>query len=344
MAFQYGYGKLEDELIDLFRSGAPDFDAAEELIKQGANLNAVGNDEDENILSEILMGYWVTEHGGEFHEQCDDCELDDCDSCEYNKIVNPKIGQAMCDVIRYFLNHGFDVSANNGCAGAQCLYALTLSTFDRYMLIATKMLFDAGAINRSISQKADDENETPWDFIGTEGSFQDTCEHDHASGNLYEAVYQVYQAIEDGRPYSGIDTYEAAIGKKITKVLAIKDEDKVFYTLDLPRYKKDNCFNCKLLFVFEGGYLVTTQYADFWVDNIMPVADAVDVSDFFEGAVGRTIQSFEFGHKDIAQGTTHYGQPITKIAMDSGTEVVFSINFGEVDEENRAAFFEIRKI
>ena len=39
MAYDYGYGNLEDKLIDLLRSGTPDFDAAEELIRQGADIN-----------------------------------------------------------------------------------------------------------------------------------------------------------------------------------------------------------------------------------------------------------------------------------------------------------------
>lgn len=63
MAYDYGYGDLGNKLIELFRSGAPDFDAAEDLIRQGADINAIGKDDDENILSEILGGYWWSEHG-----------------------------------------------------------------------------------------------------------------------------------------------------------------------------------------------------------------------------------------------------------------------------------------
>ena len=54
--YDYGYGDLENKLISLLRSGAPDFAAAEELIRQGADINASGNSDDENILSGILRG------------------------------------------------------------------------------------------------------------------------------------------------------------------------------------------------------------------------------------------------------------------------------------------------
>lgn len=47
MAYDYGYGDLGNKLIELFRSGAPDFDAAEDLIRQGADINAIGKDDRE---------------------------------------------------------------------------------------------------------------------------------------------------------------------------------------------------------------------------------------------------------------------------------------------------------
>lgn len=56
MAYNYGYGELGNELIELFDSDAPDFEAAEALIRQGADVNAIGYDDDENILSKIFRG------------------------------------------------------------------------------------------------------------------------------------------------------------------------------------------------------------------------------------------------------------------------------------------------
>lgn len=330
----YGYGEFENKLIALFRSGAPDFEAAEEIIRQGADVNAVGRDEEENILSEILNGYWCTEQGDMIGTACEDCA--------HNRSLNPNPGAAMCAVIRFFLDHGFDVNKRGGCFGAQCLSALIHSTFDRYMIEATKLLFDAGAKNRTVSPTSTDEDETPWNYIASEVSFQNICENSHSTGNIYEAIYQIYQAVEDGKPYGGIDSYETAVGKRIVKVLAeTHDADPVFFSMDLPGFKKDNCYTQTLYFVYDGGVLITTQFADFWTDTVMPDAALTDVSDSFDGVVGSAIKGFAFDHRDIAKGTAHYGQPITTIEMDSGCKVRFSINFGEVKEEERAAFFEL---
>lgn len=80
---------------------------------------------------------------------------------------------------------------------------------------------------------------------------------------------------------------------------------------------------------------------DFWTDTILPTGNPTDVSEHFDGIVGHTIKGFAFDHRTIRKGTTYYGQPITTIEMDSGHKIRFSINFGEVKEEDRAAFYEL---
>lgn len=293
MAFDYSYGALEDKLIELLQSKAPDFDAAEELIRQGADLNAVGKEDDENILSEILVGYWWPRCSDTSGDSCDACVGKHCDSCEHHSDLNPALGPSMCAVIRFFLDHGFDVNKCDGCFGAQCLCGLAYSTYDRYMIEATKLLLDAGARNRTVSLTTTDEYETPWSYIATQAGYLSTCEHDHSTANIFEAIYQIYQAVEDGRPYSGIDSYELAIGKKILRVLAERDGDNpIFFALNLPEFKKDNCYTQTLYFVYDGGVLVSTQYADFWTDTILPAKDLVDVSEHFDGIVGNTINGF----------------------------------------------------
>lgn len=337
-AYNYGYGCLEDKLIALFRSGKPDFETADELIRLGADMNAEGKDDDENILSEILSGYWWSETGDEFCED-DDCEKENCEGCPQKKNLNPNCGEAMLEVIKYFLEHGFDVNKKDGRYGAQCLWSLTLSVFDRHIIDATKLLLAAVAKNISITSDPNGD-ETPWDFIGTEGSYQDTCCHDHHMGNIYEAVYQVYQAVEDGREYSGIDSYEEIYGKKVLKILSAKPSgDVAFFDMDLPESKHKNCFTQDLFFVTEDGILLTTQYVDFWFDRKLPDVETIDVSDYFPGIVGEIIKCFHYSHNEIRKGSTCYGQPIVTIEMDNGKALTFTINFGEVGKENRAAYF-----
>lgn len=315
---EYGYGELEDKLIGLFRSGKPDFETADELLLQGADVNAEGKSDEDNILSEILGGYGIDWDG--------DCSDSEC-------------GEAMVEVIRYFLEHGFDVNKKDGRYGAQCLFELTLSSFDRHIIDATKLLLKAGAQNINITSNPED-NETPWGFIGMEGSAQNVIYNDHHMSNIFEAVYQIYQALSDGKDYSGIDSYEESVGRRVLKILSEKPEDsEPFFDMESPGPPHRNCFNQNLFFILDEGILRTTQYAEFWYDKVLPDVETVDVSERFPGVAGAVIRGFRFDHREIRKGTTGYGQPITSIEMNSGQILTFTINFGEVDEDHRAAYY-----
>lgn len=344
MAFDYGYGPLENKLIELFRSGAPDFAAAEELIRQGADINAIGKNDDENILSEILSGYWRSRHADTICDACEDCGDNNCVDCKQGCDLNPNLGPSMCAIIHFFLSHGFNLTNCEGCFGAQCLCALTLSTFDRYMIEATKILLDAGARNRTISPKSTDQHDTPWSSVATEGSYQSDCEHDYGTANIYEAVYQIYQAVEDGNPYSGIDSFEIAIGRKVLSVLTERNDDQtVFFSTNSLEAKEDHCYTQTLYFVYDGGFLVSTRYLDFWTDTVLPNIELEDVSDRFEGIIGNTIRRFTYSPKMAADGTGHCSLPITTIEMDSGYKARFSIYFNEGQQARPVAYYEILK-
>ncbi len=346
MAKTYGYTPLSYKLMNLFQSGLPDFEAAENLIQQGADVNDQGDDKDENVLSEILGGYWQA--GIDWnHEECRNCwnqfgiSYDSCPSCEHFLI--PNVGASMIQIIKFFLDHGFDVTRNEGKHGAQCLREIALSSFDRGIIEATKLLLNAGAKNIPI---ADDElDETPMDAIGTEGSYQDTCEHHHYLGNILEAVYQIYVALEEGRSYAGIDSFEAAINKKILRVMAEGvNKDSIFTSKDYlsskyRKHKRRNYFYHNLYMVFDGGYVVCTRTASYWVDTAPIKETIINVSDFFSPIIGHEIRRVTFGHNEVRIGITHYGQPVTSFHFDNGVKLTFSTNFGEEKKGHSGSYY-----
>lgn len=113
--------------------------------------------------------------------------------------------------------------------------------------------------------------------------------------------------------------------------------------MDLPTFKKETCFTSDLYFVYDSGVLRTTKYADFWVDAEPDESKLIDVSDFFEGVVGNIIKNFRFSHRCVRKESATYTQPITEIEMENGQCIKFSINFGDVESENRVAFFELSR-
>lgn len=99
MAYEYGYGILEDQLIALLSSGVPDFIAAEKLIAQGANINAEGKNPDENMLSEILSGCCWFDYENEINEECQG----ECDNCQENLNLNPAAVKLWSRLSTFFL-------------------------------------------------------------------------------------------------------------------------------------------------------------------------------------------------------------------------------------------------
>ncbi len=338
-----GYTPLSYELIGLFGSGIPDFEAAEKLIQQGADVNDQGDYKDENVLSEILGGYWQAgiNYSCEECKKCinefagDGASYDSCPACEHFLI--PNVGASMIQIIRFFLDHGFDVTRNEGKHGAQCLIAIVLSSFDRGIIEATKMLLDAGAQNIPV---ADDEpDETPMDAISHEQSYQDLNGYRDLY-NIFEAAYQIYEALEKGRSYAGIESYEAAIGKTILRVLAVGDnKDSIFTTVDSPASKHKNCFYRNLYITFDGGYLVCTKSGTYWVDTFLIGEPIIDVSEFFSPIVGHDIQQVTFDQNVLVKGSTYYGQPITSFYFDNGVKLTFTTNFGEVEDGHYCSYY-----
>ena len=333
----FGYKPLSWELIELLTSGAPDFVAAEELIQRGADVNDQGNNKGENVLSDILWGYWQSFSEGNKSEECRACNetYDICSSYSENPIQG--VGPAMISVIRFFLDHGFDVHRDDGRYGAQCLNALHLSSFDESMIEAAKILLDAGAQDIPVD---DDPEDTPQESFIIEQSFQDTTQSNHYLGNIYEAVLQIFAAKEKGRPYTGIDWFRAAVGKRIDRVMADADPGtEVFYTAETDTYHHDNCFRCNLYFVFDGGFFLYEREASCYVDTCFPDTPLIDVSDSFPDVVGCTLDDITFSHHDFKKRNTKYGQPITILHLSNGKKLTFTINFGEEDRVNYCTYY-----
>ena len=84
---------------------------------------------------------------------------------------------------------------------------------------------------------------------------------------------------------------------------------------------------------------VCAKDASYWVDTAPIDKNLVDVSHFFSPIVGHTLRQVTFGHKSIRKGITVYGQPMTSFHFDNGIKLTFSINFGEVENEEYCSYF-----
>ena len=289
----HGYKPLSWDLIKLLSQGPPDFAGAEKLIHQGADVNDQGEDKEENVLSRIMFDYTPPKQ-----EKCDNCDEDDCDICEHNP--NASNGENILRIIKFFLDHGFDVNHNEGDYGRRCFESLAF-VYDRSMIEATKLLFSA--YGKNPIKWIEDEESPVMGFV-RECDYLDVAHSKHSLANIYEAVCQIFYAVEEGCPYMGVDSFEAAIGKKIIKVMAETEKEDVFFSMDDPQHAEHKFFTYPLLFMYEDGYLCYTSYTTCWVDTYIPDEAMVDVTDYFSPIINHQIKDITFSNKLIT--TLHF--------------------------------------
>lgn len=96
------------------------------------------------------------------------------------------------DIIRAFLDAGFDPSLDEGRAGSQALGNLIFCARDEYLIPAAQILLDAGADPRMMSSR-DEPYEDALEMIRFEASYCHTESDTHES----KILYQLYEFIRD---------------------------------------------------------------------------------------------------------------------------------------------------
>ena len=294
------YGKYEDKLLELMAQGNADFTQADNLIALGADINAIGDNDDENILSNIIL--------------------------EYRMNHRKNIGKKLYKIVEYFLAKGFDVNKNDGQYGASCLESLIFATFDSYTIDLAKLLFDAGA--RIIHYDDDCGYDTLQDWLSTESSFQRLCCDDEHLSNIFESIYQVFEAQKNGRDYHGVDWYGKATDQHICKVYA-ECSHYSDYTCNLYYENKQESlqFSDTIYMILDEGVLIIEPNLVMWMDNNLPDKTVLDVSDKFKSILGFKIEDITFKRNDFKIESRGYRNPTVSLHLEKERKIELSLKY-----------------
>lgn len=322
------YRPIDEQLMAACQEYPPDFCKIRSLLDQGADVNATSaTDKNECLLSEIILGYpriaELLAGGG--NRDTDHPKAD---------------GRYLPLIIQIFLERGFDAT---GRMGAMCLQNLTWASYDRYILDACKLLMAAGADPNATPYLHDDE--TVISCVGTEASAAGCVDRDSATESLFEAMCRMMEAKIQGRNYELIEYFSVCIGRKVCGIALYADDRPLteVFSIDVPTSRHQNCFVNTVVLDCQGKMLCVSRYAELYVDPHIPqYAEAkLDLAPHFHDCVGHAIIGIEFSYREIRENRTSYGQPIILIQLDNGKALRFSCNFGEVDRDETAAWFEI---
>lgn len=311
------FGPLETQLQEAAGAYPPDFETMERLLGEGADINACTDEE--TLLSEVICGY-PEMAGGEEVEQRD--------------------GRYLPEVVRFFVEHGYEVRRRDGAHGGQALMALSWASYDRYILDAAKILLDAGA---DPLYREDDQSVLEW--IGMKTSAAIPVDDSLEQECLFWVLYDLLEAKSKGEPYQEIDWCDVAVGRRIERIYSAAEtpEMAVFqFTTENRSYL--NCFKSNLVFVCEGILLSVTQYCHAYVNPYqLPSAEtSPDLSGPLGMLIGRRIEriGFETFCKEEKNVRSHRSE--LRIWLDDGSCFQVSDN-GDCPGEEYCAMFQVRR-
>ncbi len=289
---------MEDEFLKELNKKKPNYEKCEKMLSEGIDINKQINvqiNDAENYLSEAMLA---------------------------------AKGEKLVPMIRFCLQHGFDVGKMDGRFGAECLKTIAFSSFDRHIVEAGRELIRAGAID--VSDKKDYD---ALDLAIIERDYAERFEHDYIRCNYFEALIRMLEALHEGDTEADFGTFHDAEGKTITHVYAAKTGTEGTF-VDTDRHK--NTFLDTLYFEYGDGFLAVDRYLGIWTSGRLPTGTIEDVSKHFKEIQGRSIKNITFDD---------HGRPIfyeLRINMDSGRSISFETNSWETNVESEyRAFYNI---
>lgn len=288
------------KLTKHLKTPSVDWSAFDEELSKIEDINIVDEEYDETILSELIA-----------------------ENCFYHN------GVLLVEVIKHFLDNGYDVFAHEGANGEITLSQLCWSSYDKYIIDAAKILLDK-CDNREKSNTEALENivsgligSLEWKLPGVW-----VVDKDYALGNTYEAFYALAQAFEKKSDYKSICSYHGCINKSISKV------ELVGATSKLKQNQETYEFCEKLILWFDDIPLVVSPYTDFIVNPVYAKeneGNMVDITTYFDKISGSKLIKIEF----IDQTTCYFD-------FENGYRLLFS-NYN-VEKRVRNGLFELREI
>lgn len=327
-----GWREIDFALISEASKIRPDFSKMEQLVRDGADVNAIDGDNEFYALAVIIKGGCrVSCYGDE-----DYCATSNDEAAETATLFA---------VIDFFMKHGFDPERCKGRVGARCLeYVAYRRCNDGTKISVMKRLLDLGFKDVAVDEDADGnavEASRPIWFLhsGISEVFTSNCARlDDA--NVCAALYEMLLDKEEGRPYSGVNLWTAAYDKVLKRVFVTKPKSgPPFFDLNKSYSKHVNCFRGSLYFEFENGWLTSKEASVLVFDTERPRVEMVDVTDSFGSIVGMKLKSVLVRRELMMHLCNRYVQPIIWYDFSNDGVLITRTTHGEMSGEEPVAYY-----
>lgn len=303
--YDYGFGDLSNALYEALIQYPPNFADAQKLVDMGADIHAKSkSDDDENILAQIILGYP--------HVDYPDEELS---NEEFKAYWSNFDGRYLPQIIQFFLDNGFDVARDHQRYGADCLRNLTWSSYDGFILDATKLLLSVGASY----DFTDEDHESVMAWVGTKAAVSSNVSHNDKESQLFSAMLEILDAHQHGQNYNVIDSWTRCEGLHINQIIVEKSYTVTSLGKDI--YPSGTILvEGNVYLICEGKPLRINNYAEIAVDpRELDNADLIDVSNQHPDLIGAQICRIDF--PDFNSYSECLRSPNFVIELNNGTSI-----------------------
>ena len=355
------YGVIADQLYEASVKNVPDFEEIQRLLNQIEDINALCDYKGKSILSEIITQYPSEDYNRMMEMEDDEADeyeanliKQDVENVEYYRQMEEldnlmdyynsledseftikfpkykskepvnKVYNNLATIIQMFIDAGFDVHAQNGKVGNECLVMLKYASLSE-SLEAMKVLLKAGA--RPLTHG---EGASAIEAMGMGESYARSVEYDHITENCYYTLGEILAAAKEDSPFEGYDYYANCIGRTIDRIKIFRKKEEY-----IKINEERTLLAAGIILECEGRSLFISQSINILIDPyiIIGYEDSVEQADdlFGTDVTGHRITDIDFEHREVKRKRHALGQPIINIHLDNGTKLRFTSNWSEYE-------------
>ena len=150
---------------------------------------------------------------------------------------------------------------------------------------------------------------------------------------MHSVLYDIVEAKALNKPYSGIQWWDEAVGKRIDSVYSCAPSTgEALFEFVTGSHQYQDCFKEDIVLLCEGIPLRLTNYCHAYVNPYGIPDNTVDISERYHSLIGKRIQTLRFSTNLVEQNRMRSHGSVLEVVMENGTILTIRDNgdqFGE---------------
>ncbi|MDO4793763.1 MAG: hypothetical protein Q3993_06235 [Filifactor alocis] len=340
----------EDKFVSYASVIPPNFEKMEQLLDEGVDINAYcsfDRELDSTLLSEVVV-YQYTHYLNSIYSKDSEKAFDEeSRHRDHRKLIwqessvkHPEIADHLMSVIDFFFCHGYDPYLFGGQFSKICIDHLLY-------FYCEKTLFPLAM--RFLDFDISEEHRLPLlEHIGAEESYARCVDKDPVKEHILFTLGEIALSSFEGRNFRDIRFYDAAVGKRIDRVLlygSLDSKRPPFYSEACDGETVHNRFDLPLILDCEGLALYLEPQLNLWINPDIDLKNTdllTDVSSSFKKLIGARINNIDLAIRTIDKGfAPSFNESLIRLNLDNSCRLIFTNKALASKPKGTAPSFEI---